>query len=129
MTKRQAARQARLLPAGVPRWVRVYDNGGESWDRYTAIYTGRYRHLTGGSFWVRGMSEHPFHPQGFGQMGEYDRQIDTNDSGFAPAIGRKNHLGKRIRFEDLPEDAQRCVLMDYTELWDLTVDTGQKRLF
>ena len=43
--------------------LEIRDNGGETADRYTVIYTtksGRYNDAVG-------MSEHPFHPQGFGQ--------------------------------------------------------------
>ena len=36
-----------------------------------------------------------------------------------PAIGRSNWLGKRITFADLPEDCQKVVIADYTELWQL----------
>jgi hypothetical protein len=56
------------------------------------------------------MSEHPFHPQGFGQHGEAGDPIDR------PAYG---HIGKRIKFEDLPEDCKRLVLMDYYSIWKL----------
>lgn len=107
---KQNERAARLLPGGKPRYVRVYDNGGESFDRYTAVFTGRYRHKTAGSFLHLGMSAHPFHPQGFGQHGESDRQIDY------PTYG---HLGKKISFDALPADCQRCVLQTYQDLWDL----------
>lgn len=114
MTERQAARlQARrekFLPGGKPRWVRVYDNGGESIDRYTVVFTGRYTAYTGGAHWYLGMSGAPFHPQGVGQHGESMKQIDW------PTYG---HLGKKIRFEDLPPDCQRCALQTYCDLWSL----------
>lgn len=47
--------------------VTLYDNGGETLDRYTAIFV-----TADGESWYIGMSEHPFHPQGFGQHGEGD---------------------------------------------------------
>jgi hypothetical protein len=131
MTKNQKLRAARLLPGRVPRYVRCYDNGGETSDRYTACYTGNYRKLFTGETLASGhygrrewfqhvcMSGAPFHPQGIGMHGEHPQQIDVNKSGFAPAIGRKNHLGTRIRFQDLPADCQKLVLSDYKELWDL----------
>ena len=109
-----SARANRLMPKGTPRYVHVYDNGGETIDRYTAVFTGRYRHKTGGEFWHLGMSAAPFHPQGFGQHGSSTRQIDY------PSYG---HLGKRISFEALPEDCRRAVLQTYRDLWDI----GQKR--
>lgn len=138
MTKTQQAREAKLLPAGTPRWVRVYDNGGPdaedgSIDRYTVVFTGKYRTIglkrgerpQCGYLYV-GMSGAPFHPQGFCQHGETSWQpcdtIKTRDGGewtWPPAIGRRCHLGKRIRFEDLPADCQRATLQDYRELWNL----------
>jgi hypothetical protein len=55
------------------------------------------------------MNAAPFHPQGFGQHGESDRgPVD-----FPPCrLGRRNHLGKRILFADLPPDCQRLVVQD-----------------
>jgi hypothetical protein len=109
-----AKRRARLLPGGMPRYVHCYDNGGTSYDRYTIVYTGRYRHKTGGSFLHVGCSAYPFHPQGFGQHGESNQQIDY------PTYG---HLGKKIRFEALPNDVRKLVLGDYCALWDLNETT------
>lgn len=103
-------RVERLMPGGVPRYVHCYDNGGETADRYTVVFTGRYRHKTGGSFWHLGMSALPFHPQGIGQHGESERQIDR------PTY---SHLGKRVRFTVLPADCQRAVRQTYRALWDL----------
>lgn len=78
----------------------IYDNGGETFDRYTVYYKGRgtldYRPQGTFRFCV-GMSENPFHPQGYGQHG----------SGMPG-----KHNGKRIKFEDLPEQCQKLVLQD-----------------
>lgn len=126
MTKQ--TRADRLMPGGVPRYVRAFDNGGidagGSYDRYTVVYTGRAATSKGpdGRRWFSyvGMSASPFHPQGFGQHGENpDRQIDVNPHGWPPAIGRSNHLGRRINFSDLPPDCQRLVISDYREIWKL----------
>ena len=103
-------RKERLLPGGVPRYIRCYDNGGETWDRYTVVFTGRYRQKTNGEFWYVGMSSNPFHPQGFGQHGGSPTQIDW------PTYG---HLGKKIKFENLPENCQKLVKSDYLDLWDI----------
>lgn len=111
MTKAEEERKKHLLPNGKPRWIRCYDNGGASIDRYTVVFTGRYKQNTGGVFWFLGMSSNPFSPQGFGQHGESEDQIDT------PSYG---HLGKKIKFEDLPEDCQKLVLKTYVYLWDIT---------
>ena len=86
----------RLLPGGKPRYIRCYDNGGIE--------------NNGGQHWYIGMSGKPFHPQGIGQHGGSDTQIDY------PSYG---HLGKKIQFDDLPEDCKKAVLQDYVYLWDI----------
>jgi hypothetical protein len=102
-------REDSLMPAGVPRYARCYDNGGVSKggsiDRYTVVYTGRH----GGGSYV-GMSAEPFHPQGVGQHGESRFPIDR--PGYS-------HLGKPIRFENLPPDCRKLVLSDYKAIWNL----------
>lgn len=120
LAKRGVARQARLAPGGVPRWVRCYDNGGESIDRYTVVFTGNYiGRSPGGRTMYLAMNQAPFSPQGFGQHGE-DRIEEGNKPGqWPPAIGRKGNLGTRIRFQDLPEDCQRLVWQDYASLWGI----------
>ena len=111
MNKKYEERKNRLLPNGKPRKIRCYDNGGETYDRYTVVYTGNYACKTGGSHWYVGMSGKPFHPQGYGMHGESDIQIDY------PSY---KHLGKKISYEQLPEDCQQLVLQDYVYLWDIT---------
>jgi hypothetical protein len=146
------------MPKGVPKYIRVYDNGGYdgvvklgrrkikrrqpgSIDHYTVVFTGHYQPRLwadgktteqrpgwgGGMETVRrpfrclylAMNGAPFHPQGFGQHGEHTEQVDTGKHGRAPGIGGSNHLGIRIRFQDLPEDCRKLVRGDYKELWDL----------
>ena len=76
----------------------IYDNGGETADRFTVYYGGRGTiNRTNGRRLMVGMSAAPFHPQGFGQHGEGQP-------------GR--HNGRRIRFDDLPSDCRRLVEMD-----------------
>lgn len=103
-TPRMAARIARFVRNGAPRYVHVYDDGGEG-DRYTVVFTGRYRHQTNGSFWHMGISE-------FGTVvnGESNEQIDY------PSYG---HLGRKIGFFDLPVACQTAVVEKYAYLWDL----------
>lgn len=108
MTKAQ--RTESLLPKGLPRYVRCYDNGGETADRYTVVFTGRYTQKTGGEHWYLGMSGNPFHPQGIGMHGSSRTQIDS------PSYG---HLGKKVKFEDLTKECQECVLQTYKELWGI----------
>ncbi|MBX3018002.1 MAG: hypothetical protein KF767_08940 [Bdellovibrionaceae bacterium] len=76
--------------------VRIYDNGGKTFDRYTAVYMDQPEYQPG-TFAARGMSTNPFSPQGFG-------------CSCVASPGR--HLGKRIKFEELPPDCQRLVLQD-----------------
>lgn len=78
------------------RGVTIYDNGGQSFDRFTAIYSGLPRERDG-TFQARAMSENPFHPLGFGQW-------------TSAQPGR--HLGKRIRFSELPVNCQKLILQD-----------------
>lgn len=104
MTKAQ--RYDNLIPNGIPRWIRCYDNKGETFDRYTVVFTrtnDRICHYVG-------MSEKPFDPQGFGQHGESDEAIDRP---------RYSHLGKKIKWEDLPLDCQEVVFRDYKALHSL----------
>ena len=111
-------RYDRLCPNGIPRYIRCYDNGGETYDQYTVVYTGNYNNIGKQRrsfiqlpvYQVVGMSGAPFHPQGFCQHGEYERLIDR------PTY---SHLGKKIRFQDLPEDCRQVVLNDYLEIWGL----------
>lgn len=76
--------------------VRLFDNGGETFDRYTAIFTHD------GEEWYLGMSEHPFHPQGFGQHGEGD-------------VSGVIERDVEIRVEDAPADVQRCIAQELAQ--------------
>ena len=81
----------------------VYDNGGASIDRYTIVYNGKAgKHSVYGSqLWeCVGSSMNPTHPQGFFQHGDC-------------TIGM--HLGKKIKFEELPEEVRKCVERDLAE--------------
>jgi hypothetical protein len=122
MTQTQQARNARLLPNNVPRWIRVYDNRGETLDRYTVLFTGRYASKTGGEHWGLSMNAAPFHPQGIGCHFGCREIVDSLGGKWPPKIGKRNHLGVRIRFEDLPADCQKAVLGDYRELWGITLE-------
>jgi hypothetical protein len=111
MNKKYLERKERLLPDGRPRYIRCYDNMGESADRYTVVFTGNYTHLTVRSHWYLAMNAAPFHPQGFGQHGFSGTPIDR------PAYA---HLGKKISFDNLPEDCKTFVLQEYVYMWDIT---------
>lgn len=78
--------------------VRIYDNGGKTFDRFTAVYMNQPAHWQHDKvFQAVGMSENPFHPQGFGMH-------------CTAMPGR--HLGKRITLEQLPPDCQKLVKQD-----------------
>lgn len=114
LTKSQQARRQRVLPNDLPKYVRCYDNGGVdkkdgSVDRYTVVFTGRYSGRNGCEY--LGMSGAPFHPQGVGQHGWNQNVIDRP---------KYSHLGKRIKFFDLPRDCQVCVMRDYLLAWRLS---------
>lgn len=79
--------------------IRVYDNGGKSFDRYTVVYM--FEPESRGCYGARGMSKHPFSPQGFGC--------------YTSAMPGR-HLGKRIRLIDLPKDCIRLILQDLNEV-------------
>lgn len=113
------AREATLMPKGIPKYVRCYDNGGSTADRYTVVFTGRYRRSSREDFIYLGMSDDPSYPQGVGMHGTSVDQIDVNSKGWAPAVGRTNHLGKRVLFTDLPEKCQKLVLQTYKSVWKL----------
>jgi hypothetical protein len=75
--------------------IACYDNGGRSADRYTVVYLDAPERP--GLFACIGMDDRPFHPQGIGMH--------------ATAMPGR-HLGKRVRFSDLPADCQKAVLQD-----------------
>lgn len=89
---------------GAPRaLLAVYDNGGKTCDRYTALYGAPLWHESyGRRLPARFMSENPFHPQGVGILSE------------RPAHERAC-LGKKVRFKDLPEKVRQCIEQDCQE--------------
>lgn len=89
--------------------LRIYDNGGKTFDRYTII-PARWdkRHAErDGLFTCIGASENPFHPQGFGQH-----------STAMPGP----HLGKRIHWNDLPADVQKFAKQSFPEYFVTPAD-------
>ena len=77
---------------------RIYDTGPTgSFDRYTVAFKG-YRLAGGGMVYhYLASSDNPFHPQGFGLHAESDTFLTGK------------HLGKRVRFEDIPLAVQRFI--------------------
>jgi hypothetical protein len=93
-----------------PRYVRIYDNGGATADRYTVVYTRKSDKYDGVRWYQHvGMSAQPYHPQGVCQHGfSSDSQID---------YPRYSHLGRKITWDDLPTDCQSVVAADYRDRW------------
>lgn len=89
-----------MLHASQQKLIRIYDNGGKSFDRYTVVFMDEVERTTvdGKLYAALAMSAFPFHPQGFGQH--------------TSAMPGK-HLGRRIKFDDLPQDCQKCVAQDF----------------
>jgi len=73
--------------------ITVYDAGSESFDRYTIVFLDFERERNG-MYQMVGSSEEPTQPHGFWQ----------HTSG---QVG--SHLGKRIRFSQLPRQVQILV--------------------
>ena len=79
--------------------VFVFDNEGRSFDRFTIVVKE--------DAMLFGASNHPFHPQGFGQF--------CGDTGYPEdyikrARGNPEWLGKETTlFSELPEDVQKYV--------------------
>lgn len=96
-----------LFINGSPRYVRCYDNGGTTLDRYTIVFTRLKRFYP-----YVASSAMPFNPLGFYQHGEgNDGPIDRP--------GYK-HLGKPVKFMDLPGDVQAAVRSDYRTYWNIS---------
>ena len=75
-------------------------------DEWTVIYLDQEEN---GGVPFRGMSEHPCHPQGFGQWGE----MHLSNVGYK---GRGGCFDRRVAFADLPPDCKKLVLSDIADL-------------
>jgi len=96
---------------GYPKKIRIYDNGGASVDRFTIVYTGNYRETTAREFYYIASSSNPSHPQGFWEHGSSDTQIDRP---------KYSHLGKKIKFDKLPDAVKSSLMSDYLTFWGFT---------
>lgn len=86
-------------------FFRVFDNGGETVDRYTVFLRNNPEEG------ALGLSENPSHPQGFSQWGDFDVEV----------VERNN---TEISFNDLPRNVQAHVLdrFEVTESTDVVSD-------
>jgi len=78
---------------------RIWDHATTA-DRYTVALKG-YRTATGMVYPYLAADERPHHPQGFGQHGE------------SPTFLTGRHLGRRIRFDDLPADTRLFIVEQF----------------
>jgi len=83
--------------------ISIWDDGDKFIDRFTVVYLDEIDER--GIVQYLAMSANPFHPQGFGQHGE----MDINAVAYK---GRGGCFKRRIRFDELPEDCKRAVMMD-----------------
>ncbi len=103
-----------------------FDNGGETWDRYTILDKA-----TGAMI---GASEQPFHPQGFGQyvgnaahnywVTAYGHGWNRTDPetlkkrvkfGIRHFLNDCSHIGKVIPFDQLPPDVRKFAVQTFTQ--------------
>lgn len=73
-----------------PKDVEIYDNEGESFDRYTIIIDDAYF----------GMSLHPHSPQGFNQYCGTTKELRKD----------RDALGKKVDFKDLSQEVQQAII-------------------
>lgn len=97
---KKAVQQVKKRTTGMKRAIgsiheeyHVYDNGGETHDRYTAFTHKDHTEgkKTGGTVTSLGLSDNPTHPQGHSQFS-------------AAQVG--SHLGKKVSFKSLPTHIQ-----------------------
>ena len=88
-----------IMVRGKRKVCRIFDMGADGvFDRYTIAFKGYRVQGYGMIYPYLASSDNPFHPQGFGQHGE-SKEFLTG-----------KHLGKRVRFDSLPDDVQRFIL-------------------
>ena len=113
--KKQLDRLNNLFADGQPKYIRCYYNENFN-DSYTIVLTGNYGIYTGNVCWALGCSSNPFHPMGIGTTTESDFAIDK------PTY---SHLGKKIKWDDLPFKVQQYIVQNYLYIWDFTDESGK----
>ena len=102
-------RKERLLPNGKPKYIRVYESKKPVADPYTIVFSGNFAGRNSRCY-VLGMSSRPRHPLGICIVSDYDFIIDE------PSY---KHLGRKINFDDLPEQCRESTLEYYNQFWRL----------
>ena len=109
MLKMKSEEHTFVVPCMEDTTIRIYDDLGATFDRYTAVLSGKLwdeqfartpDKVRAGYKMMLGFSSNPSHPQGFSQWSEGQE-------------GR--HLGRPAKFEDLPEPLQHHVLLRIKE--------------
>jgi hypothetical protein len=98
---------SRWLDGDCPKGVlAIYDNRGQTADRYTVFYADPVAGTTYTDMYLgyRNMSENPFHPQGVGIYGEL--------LAHQAASFRYSQRHRACKWTDLPERVRACVLQD-----------------
>lgn len=85
----------------IPKYIRVYDNGGCTVDRYAIVYT---RLKCDGEFMCVKMSK-----DADGYHGIYHHEYSR--------IQFNSELGKKIKWQDLPQNCQREFFPEYEDTW------------
>ena len=75
-------------------FVKAWDNGGETLDRYTIIFDDE------DGFYCVGSSDDPHNPQGFWQHTDFSFDISSDDLG---------EIGVVIDYLDLPDDVKTAI--------------------
>ena len=92
------AKRKSLIEREFGQNIRIYDNGGKTFDRYTVIFMDLERERDG-SYQARGMSTDPY--RGFGQW-------------CSAVPGR--HLGRRITSDQLAPMAEKLLFQDLEQI-------------
>ena len=105
--------------------ARYYDAGPDYVDRYTAVYPFPIESGSGVWYGDRSMSTDPYHPQGIGIYHETSGvPLDRRNSadGSVPRMGSTTGgIGRRVSFDSLPEQVQRCILADLADFAEESV--------
>jgi len=101
-------REQKLMPRGVPKYIRCYDNQSKTIDRYTIVYTKKRDYND--EFGFVSMSSKPTWPLGVCSHDASNKIIDR------PSY---SHLGVPIDFKELPSECKKVVQQDYKELWEI----------